>query len=287
MEKISQRRARLLLFAAAFLFSTGGVAVKSCSMTSWQVAGFRSGIAAVVLFAVLPEARRRWNWKKAAIGCAYAATLILFVIATKLTTSANAIFLQSTAPVYMLALGPAVLGERIRRTDLVVFAGIAVGVVLLLNGSLSPAMGDLVALLSGITWALTLTGLRWLAKHDGDPGAAIGTTIIGNLIAFAVCLPFALPVREAHIADVAVVFYLGIFQVALAYVCLTLSVRRVTGFEAATLLLLEPVFNPLWTWLMRGERPGLGALLGGAFILTAALGGTWWKTRSASVRGMA
>ncbi|MDP9169751.1 MAG: DMT family transporter, partial [Acidobacteriota bacterium] len=134
MENISPRRARLLLFAAAFLFSTGGAAIKSCSMTSWQVAGFRSGIAALVLLALIPEARRHWRWTKAAIGCAYAATLILFVVATKLTTSANAIFLQSTAPIYMLALGPFILGEKIRRVDLAVFAGIALGVVFLLKG---------------------------------------------------------------------------------------------------------------------------------------------------------
>lgn len=256
-------------------------------MTSWQVAGFRSGIAAVVLFALLPDARRNWNCKKAAIGCAYAATLILFVIATKLTTSANAILLQSTAPIYMLALGPAILNEKSRRVDLAVFAGIATGVIFLLKGSLTPALGDLVALLSGMTWALTLTGLRWLAKHDSHPGGAIGTTVIGNLIAFGVCLPLALPIRQAGVTDIAVVLYLGVFQVALAYVCLTRSVRRVPGLEAATLLLLEPVFNPLWTWLVRGERPGLSAIVGGAFILTAALGGTWWKTRAYGFTGNA
>jgi drug/metabolite transporter, DME family len=208
------------------------------------------------------------------------------VVATKLTTSANAIFLQSTAPLYMLALGPAVLGEKTRRVDMMIFAGIAAGVVILLRGSPAatssagyPALGNLIALFAGFTWALTLTGLRWLGKRDADPAAATATVVIGNLIAFVTCLPMALPMHEVRAFDAEVLVYLGVFQIALAYVCLTRSVRRVPGFEAATLLLLEPVFNPLWTWMVRGERPGLSAMAGGALILAAALGGTWWKTR--------
>ena len=108
---------RLFLFAAALLFSTGGAAIKACSLSSWQVAGFRSGIAAVVLYILLPGARPSakpgWTWRTWLIGLAYAATMILFVLANKLTTSANAIFLQSTAPFYLLLLGPLVLA----RTD--------------------------------------------------------------------------------------------------------------------------------------------------------------------------
>ena len=89
---------RLEVLAAALLFSTGGAAVKLTQFTSWQVAGFRSGVAAVVLLLLLPETRRGWNRWTLIAGCVYAATLILFVSATKLTTAANAIFLQAAAP---------------------------------------------------------------------------------------------------------------------------------------------------------------------------------------------
>ena len=85
---------RLLVFAAALLFSTGGAAIKACSLPSWQIAGFRSGIAAITLFLFFPRVLQRWTWRTALTGAAYAATLVLFVIANKLTTSANAIFLQ-------------------------------------------------------------------------------------------------------------------------------------------------------------------------------------------------
>src|SRR5579863_7731410 len=124
----SRARTRLQLFLAAFLFSTGGAAIKACSLSAWQIASFRSGIAAVCMAILLPEARRSWTWRTFAVGAAYAATLICFVAANKLTTAANAIFLQATAPLYLLALGPLILREKIRRADIVVFAAIAAGI---------------------------------------------------------------------------------------------------------------------------------------------------------------
>src|SRR6185436_18210309 len=109
-----RRRARLLLIAAAALFSTGGAAIKATSLTGWQVASFRSAVAAAALAAFLPGARRRWTWGTVAVGAAYAATMVLFVLSNKLTTAANTIFLQSTAPLYLLLLGPWLLHEPIR-----------------------------------------------------------------------------------------------------------------------------------------------------------------------------
>jgi len=103
--------------------------------------------------------------------------------------------------------------------------------------------------------------------------------IVGNIIAFAVCLPMALPVERVTVSDVSVILYLGIFQIGLAYFLLTRSLRQVPGLEAATLLMLEPVFNPIWSWLLHGERPSGLALAGGAMIVLAALGGTWWQQK--------
>jgi drug/metabolite transporter (DMT)-like permease len=288
--KTSKARNRLQLFLAAFLFSTGGAAIKSCSLTAWQIASFRSGIAAVCIAFLLPEARRNWTWRTFAVGGAYAATLISFVAANKLTTSANAIFLQATAPLYLLFLGPLILREKIRRADIAVFVAIAAGILLLLSGSRGSesaggiATGDLIAVVSGFTWAWTITGLRWLGKHDPEGSSATSTVIAGNMIAFLICLPAALPVGQASMKDASVVLYLGVFQVALAYVFLTRSIRHVPGFEAATLLLVEPVFNPAWTWLLQGERPAATALAGGAIIILAAFGGTMWQARSEPVR---
>ncbi len=276
---------RLLLFAAAFLFSTGGAAIKGCTLSSWQVAGFRSGIAAATLWLLLPEARRGWSIRTLLIGASYAATLIFFVLANKLTTSANAVFLQSTAPLYVLLFGPLLLHEAIRRVDIATMSGVAAGVLLLLLGyqravatAPDPVRGNILALASGLTWAITLTGLRWFGKRVAESPVSI--VIAGNLIAFVVCLPMALPVSRLSASDAGILLYLGVFQIGLAYIALTRGIRHVPALEAATLLLLEPVFNPIWAWLAQGERPNPLALLGGFCILAATLAGTWRQTRA-------
>jgi drug/metabolite transporter (DMT)-like permease len=280
---------RAFIFATAVLFSTGGAAIKACTLSSWHVAGFRSGIAAAVLWLALPAARRNWNWRTWLIGLAYAATMILFVLTNKLTTSANAIFLQSTAPLYLLLLGPLVLRERILKVDIAVISGVAVGALLLLAGSETagatasdPHLGNQLALVAGLMWALTMTGFRWMAKRSGGHSAE-AAVIAGNVLAFTLSLPLAAPVAYVSAADAAVLIYLGVFQIALAYILLTRSLREVPGLEAATLLLVEPVLNPVWSWVFHGERPSTLALAGGAVIIGVAFAGTVWRVRSAEM----
>ena len=121
--------ARLYLLAAALLFSTGGAAIKATTLTSWQVASLRSLIAGIVVWALLPESRRGWNWRAGLAGLAYAVTLVSFAVATKLTTGANAIYLQATGPLYLLVLGPVFLGEKLRRSDWLLGSAVAVGMI--------------------------------------------------------------------------------------------------------------------------------------------------------------
>jgi drug/metabolite transporter (DMT)-like permease len=275
----------LLLLAAGLLFSTGGAAIKAASLTGWQVASFRSGVAALVLLAVLPNARRQWHWRMLPVAAAYAATLVLFVLANRLTTSANAIFLQATAPLYVLLLGPFLLHEPIRRADLCYMLAVGAGLVLFFAGrdtavvtAPDPPRGNLLALGSGVTYALMLAGLRWHGRRGGED-SGIATVAAGNLIAFAAALPMALPVHAFSARDAAVVLYLGVAQVGLAYWCLTRAIRHVPAFEATTMLQIEPAMNPVWTWLAYGERPTLWALAGGAVIVSATLVNTWWGRR--------
>ena len=274
--------------AAGLLFSTGGAAIKAASLTGWQVASFRSGLAAVVLLAALPNARRRWHWRMLPVAAAYAATLILFVLANRLTTSANAIFLQATAPLYVLLLGPFLLHEPIRRADLFYILAVGAGLVLFFAGrdtvaatAPDPPRGNLLALASGVTYALMLAGLRWHGRQGGED-SGIATAAAGNLIAFVAALPMALPVHAFGARDAAVILYLGAAQVGLAYWCLTRAIRHVPAFEATTMLQLEPAMSPVWTWLAHGERPTAWALAGGAVIVSATLVNTWWGRRRAT-----
>jgi DME family drug/metabolite transporter len=275
-------RARLAILAAAMLFSTGGAAIKATHLTGWQVASFRSGVAALAVFLMLKAARRGFGRLPAAVGVVYAATMILFVLANKLTTAASTIFLQATAPLYLVFLGPWILKEPIRRRELAFMAALAVGLVLFFvghdPGSLTapdPFKGNVLAALSGVCWAGAVTGLRFMGKQSGRSGGAAAAVVLGNVFAFVACLPFALPVVSVRPSDAAIVLGLGVFQIGLAYVLLNHGLRHVGALEASLLLLAEPVLNPLWAWLIHGERPSAWSLAGGAIIVAATLGKTF------------
>ena len=115
-------RSRLYLLAAAVLWSTAGAAVKLSSLSAWQIASGRSLIAALMLALAIPAGRRRLSWRGLAASVAYAATVVTFILANKLTTAANAIFLQDTAPLYVLLLSPLLLRERPTRWDVAFIA---------------------------------------------------------------------------------------------------------------------------------------------------------------------
>lgn len=268
---------RLLIVLGAVLFSTGGAAVKGTTLSGWQVAGFRSGVACLTLFLLLPQARRGFSWRVVPVAVSYAAVLTFYVLANKLTTAANTIFLQSTAPLYLLVLSPLVLKERIRRQDLWFMVALAIGLSLFFVSieapsvsAPAPLMGNLLGACAGVSWALTLLGLRWLAKHP-DNSSPVTAAALGNLFAFLICAGWAFPVAASAPADWLLIAYLGVFQIGLAYVFVTAAIHRITAFEASLFVLVEPVLNPVWAWLILGEAPAALALLAGAMILMATI----------------
>jgi drug/metabolite transporter, DME family len=271
---------RWCVIAAAALFSTGGAAIKGTALTGLQVAGFRSAIAALVLALLLPAARRGFGWDLLPAAFSYAATLVCFVVATKLTTSAAAIFLQSTAPIWILLLAPLLLAEKIRFGDLPVVGIVAVGLALVFLGSRDPAataprpdLGNLLALASGLFYALMMMTMRRLSR--GSPAGvdrSLAATVLGNCIAFAATMPFALPVSGIRNADIAALLYLGVIQIGFAYWLFAKGLKSLPALEVSLLVLLEPVLNPLWTWLTQGERPSALASAGGALMLAALAG---------------
>ena len=276
MANTERNAARLLALAAAVLFSTGGVGIKVESFSAAQVSGVRSGIAALALLLWLR--RIRWTPRTAAAAVVYAATLSLFVGATKLTTAANAIFLQSTAPIYVLLLAPLVLHERVRRREMVYLSAIAVGMVFCFIGrpaptstASNPALGNWLAIASGLAWALTLLTLRSIGRDDHRNDTTLAAVVAGNAIACLAALPFALPMPRGTAVEWITLVYLGVFQIGLAYVCLSSAIRRLPALEVSLLLLLEPVLNPIWTWIIRGEDPGKWTILGGAAIVGATM----------------
>jgi drug/metabolite transporter (DMT)-like permease len=267
---------RLLILAAAALWSTAGAAMKICGLSGWQIAGGRSLVAGLFLLVTVREARRRPTPAVFLTALAYAATVILFSLANKLTTAANAIFIQDTAPLWILLLSPALLGERPSRGELLAIPVFGGGLALFFLDELSPGQlaGNMVASGAGVAFALCLIGLRRLRERGTS------ALVLGNLFAAAIALPLWQAGPAPRPLDLALLVYLGIFQLGLAYLCFARGIVRTPALEASLLVLLEPVLNPIWTFLFTGERPGPWATAGGAVVLAA----TAWRTLAPALR---
>ena len=273
---MDRQTARIFVIAAAVLFSTGGAGVKVAAFSGPQVAALRSGIAALALV-LWVRGRLRVTPQVLAIGVIYACMITLYVNATKLTTAAIAIYMQATAPLYLLFLGPLLLKERVRPRDLGFMAALAIGMAVCFVGDVDasatapdPATGNVLAVLGGVAWACTLLALRWAERAGPQQGVGLSAVIVGNAMACAASLPFAWPLpANAPAGEWTTVVYLGVVQIGVAYACLTHALRGLPALEVSLLLLLEPVLNPMWTWLFWREDPGVWVLAGGALILAA------------------
>jgi drug/metabolite transporter (DMT)-like permease len=278
------------VLTAALLFSTGGAGIKAAAFSGLQVSALRSGIAAIALLCFL-----RWRLvfspQVVLAAIVYAVTVTLFVLSTKLTTSANAIFLQATAPIYLLLLGPLILDEHFKRRDLVYLLALATGMFACFTGrpeatvtAPQPALGNMLAVICSVTWALTLVALRYVERDRSRPGLGMSAAILGNLFASIAALPFALPFPTASAGEWLTIAYLGVCQIGLAYVCLTAGIRYLSAFEVSLLLLIEPVLNPIWTWVLHGEHPGTWTIVGGGIIVTATALRTVHEARVTAIR---
>jgi drug/metabolite transporter (DMT)-like permease len=245
----------------------------------------------LTILILLPEARRGWTWRTIVVGFAYAATTLLYVQANKHTTAASAIFLQSTSPLFILLLAPLLLGEHATRRDIVQMAVMGAGLGLFFLGmdrpsatAPNPALGNLLAAICAVTWAFTVMGYRWLAARGASVAAA---AVSGNITAAIFALVMAQPLSAGRPADWAVVVFLGVCQLGIPYLFLARAVPQVRALEVGLFLLIEPVLNPIWAWLVHGETPGPATLVGGAVILGATAGRMIFDVRGGSRESLA
>ena len=264
----AHRRAVLMLLATAILWSLGGLLIKWVEWNPLAIAGMRSLIGAVVIALVFrKELRFTGSFEQIGAAVAYAGTVVLFVVANKLTTAANTILLQYTAPVYVALLSPWFLGERARGNDWLSLAVILVGMLLFFGDELSldGYLGNGVALASGFCFAwLTL----FLRRHREE--SAMSALVLGNLLAGLIGLPFMFQSMPDTMGWVGLLL-LGVVQLGLPYVMYALALRHVRAVEGILIPMIEPVLNPVWVFLLLGETPGPLALLGGTIILGAVL----------------
>jgi len=262
----------LYVLAAALLWSTGGLFIKWTTIGGLELSFWRSLFA---IFTVAFFTRREGfgiNRLTAAASFLYAVLLILFVLATKTTTAANAIFLQYTAPVYLLILEPVIYKEKFRSRDLVTVAVCLGGMALFFVGQLRPqdVAGNVMALASGFCFALYFLLLRHPRAREVNRASSV---IYGNTLAVIMTAPWGLATLTSITGhDLIGVAYLGIIQLGVAYTFFTLGMARgVRSLDAGIICYVEPVLNPVWVFLVLGEKPSRWALLGGTVIVAAVI----------------
>lgn len=265
MKKSEKARAKLGMLLATVMFSTGGVLVKWVPGHPLAISGLRSIIAVPILLLFLRKPSFTWSLPQIGAALFYAGVVIGFVVATKLTTAANAIILQYTSPMYVAILGRWMLDEKTSWFDWLTIALVFGGLTLFFFDKLSRSgmTGNFIAVGSGISFAFLLIFLR-KQKH----GSPVESIVLGNIITALVGIPFIIasfPDRSGWLA----ILLLGVFQLGLAYVVYARAIRIVTALEAVVIKGIEPILNPLFVYLLVGERPGPWAFLGAAIVFAS------------------
>jgi DME family drug/metabolite transporter len=272
----------LLVLAAAIIWSTGGLFIKWNTLSGLELSFGRSLLAAITVAIFTRREGFGLNRVTALASVLYAALLLLFVLATKETTAANAIFLQYTAPLYVLILEPLFYKEKFRQRDLVTVIFCVIGMSLFFVGKLRPqdVTGNLLALASGICFAFYFLLLRHSRSRDVNRASSV---IYGNLLVVLIAAPAGLAaIPHINLHDALSVAYLGVVQIGIAYTLFTLGMASgLRSLDAGIVGYIEPVLNPVWVFLVLGERPSKWALVGGAVIITAVVVHTTVKAKEA------
>lgn len=263
---------RLLLLAAAVLWSTNGLIVKSPPLQAipledrgWLLACDRSLFASIALLPLVSWRRVRWRPGLLVSAATFTAMNTLYVIGLTRTSAAAATFLQYTSTAWVFLFGWLALKERVHRGNVVALLSALVGLVwiVLSERDQQRADGNLFALGSGLGYAGVILSLRWLRNED-----SAWVTFLNHFVSGLVLLPVVLP-RNIELQPVQwlLIALLGVLQMGLPYVLAARGVRLVTAQEASLLFLLEPILNPIWVWLCWHEQVGWPTLIGGGLIL--------------------
>jgi len=267
MQNISEHNKGILaVFLTAILWSSGGLFIKLISLDSMELSFFRCAIAAVVFALMFRKRILKLNSLALLNSFAYAAVLILFVIATKTTTAANAIFLQSTAPIYVLIFEPLLTKTKWERINIITIVVCFLGMILFFMGDLTPGdiKGNIAALLAGVAFAAFFLGMK-----KNEPQYGESSIFYGNVIVALICIPFITDMNSISLQDFAMVSFLGVFQIAFAYALFSYGLKRIIAVEASIISMFEPVLNPIWVFIGYGEVPSFYAIIGGIIIMSA------------------
>ena len=265
---------------AVLLWSTGGLFIKGTTLDAFSVNLGRSLFAAVTVAIFTYHKGLKLNGFTLLTSFLYAGTLSFFVYANKTTTAANAIFLQYTAPIYILILAPFILKEKFRASDLITVIVCLAGMSLFFletpgaENRLATNIfwGNIAALVSGVFFGLYFILLRHPRSLENENPAL--SVFYGNIIIVLLMFPliFNNPPAQISSNDILAILFLGIFQIGIAYVLFTKGIAEgVRSLDASIVGFVEPLLNPIWVFLILGERPSQWAILGGAIIIAAVI----------------
>ena len=255
----------MLVLIASVLWSIGGLLVKLLDWNPVAISGTRSIIAALVLLAYIKKPKITKSKPQILGAIAYSTTVLFYVIANKLTTAANAILLQYTAPIFVALLSFWILKEKVHWYDIISIGVVIFGMGLFFIEDVSSGniLGNIIAIVSGFTLACCTLALR--AQKDGS---GMETICLGNLLTFIIAIPFILKV-EATMRDLIVAISLGVFQLGISYIFYVNSLKYITALEAILIAVFEPILNPLWVYIFLREKPGINAIIGGVIVIIA------------------
>lgn len=251
------------MIIASVLWSIGGIFIKLINWNPMAIAGSRSAIAALVMMVYLKKFKFKINKSMLICACSYSLLVILFVSANKLTTSANAILLQFTSPVWVALLSRAILKQKISRIDGITIIFVILGMIMFFIDELemSYLLGNILAILSGIVMA----GMILLFQQQKE-NSLVEITLLGNVITAIVGIPFYF-ISSPGMESVLPLFILGVFQLGIPYLLYVLAIPNVTAIDAVLIPVLEPLLNPLWVFIFAKESPTFFSLLGGGLVL--------------------
>lgn len=254
----------IAVFVAAILWSSGGLFVKLITLTPMQISFFRCSIAALTFAVIFRKKILQYNWLTVLNSFFYAGVLIFYVIAMKETTAANAIFLQSTAPIYVLIFEPIINKTGYEKSNIITIGICFIGMILFFLGDLTPGQleGNIYGLMSGILFAAFFLGMK-----KNDMKYQESSIFLGNIIVALICLPFIFAIDELAFSDLWMVSFLGVFQIAIAYAFFSFGLKRVFAVEASIISMVEPALTPLWVFIGYGEVPATTAIMGGLIII--------------------
>lgn len=266
-----KKTAVIFLAVAAILWSSAGLLIKMVPWNPIAISGLRSGIAVIVMLIFWKYKTKTFFPKitkyKLIAAINYVCLVTSFVVANKLTTSANAILLQFTAPAWVLLFTVIILKEKVSKKDisvvLVVFAGMTLFFIGDINGG--NLIGNFVGVLSGIFMGLMIISMKKIKN-----GSPLEIVILGNFFTFIISAPFFKGLSFT-LPSITGILLLGIFQLGIAYILFTWGITKVSALEGVLIPVLEPLLNPVWVLIGTGEMPGISAIIGGIIVISAVL----------------